>query len=631
MDRQHVLQFAENSLGHIETVTDGLYKGQINIIDKAAGTFFIDFNENINLDTFSSYQENLLSDEYYSLAKEQQWSLYLFMLRDHVDNRFKSEVEKNDRYARKYVFRENEFVDFFTVVRQQDGVRTTLIESWKHSLEEAGLSGVYGDGAIKGIVSSLDAVSERPGSTRRIKAASPVEKISYIRRIKLNDNFRAYPVSPRIFDFKRVNLVKGINGAGKTSLFEAIEIALCGATFRNNTFPEKNGCVEAMYNYSTQLEVCKPSNSELYRSRDLNWYNVPPGYTNQLHYSFNRFNFFNADAAHRFSSGSADEEIRKALVNIILGPEYEHILNRTEKLIKEVRPAFNKLEVERNIWVAKQKEAELYIKDYKEDRSLAALGNKIDEAVKGLRPVQEIVSVTADAVVVEQFVKVIRLLVEGLIKEGLTSSELVDERIRAQAGLEKKMADFRLAMDGFQTEIKLIQDNLKQLQQNKNLLEQAQVYFSNSILFGLEGLQQRARATDASVNRLVQLQNSLSDILLEKLKSESFATEAIEERTLNIADLRREQQVVEDKVRIEMERLGKIQGMLQQIKSLGKAYLDSDEAFQNCPLCETEFVREELLLIVQRSQDLNADGEANLKRDERTDKTNDHNNSNQRT
>jgi len=57
------------------------------------------------------------------------------------------------------------------------------------------------------------------------------EKITAIKSIEL-EKYRKYP-KRKEFEFGRVNLFVGQNGSGKTSLLEAIELFMCGRTFRN--------------------------------------------------------------------------------------------------------------------------------------------------------------------------------------------------------------------------------------------------------------------------------------------------------------------------------------------------------------------------------------------------------------
>src|SRR6185437_9597933 len=172
------------------------------------------------------------------------------------------------------------------------------------------------------------------------------EDIQTIDKLILHPSFRTFP-QQRHFTFRKANLLTGSNGAGKTSLLEAIELIVCGNTYRNSDAGHKDRCVEAYINHNlVRAEFCTPSRTEKYRNRDFDWYNSQYARSNFVYTSFNRFNFYNTDAAYEFSRGASEDDIKKALLNLILGPEYTYIQDRMKGFHDRIRPVVNNLKKE---------------------------------------------------------------------------------------------------------------------------------------------------------------------------------------------------------------------------------------------------------------------------------------------
>ena len=93
-------------------------KENLSVEDKSAGVYFIDLHGNIRSDEFKDYQEKILCDEYYSQTDELQWNIYLLLITDEINSKDKELIESNQKYARKYVFTENEFMEYFRLDRE---------------------------------------------------------------------------------------------------------------------------------------------------------------------------------------------------------------------------------------------------------------------------------------------------------------------------------------------------------------------------------------------------------------------------------------------------------------------------------------------------------------------------------
>jgi len=348
MNRDHILTIARNNLSDVSPVKDDIFRGELRIDHSApAGIFYLDLSGSVSAETFPDYQERLLADEYYNHPGNLQWNYYLLLLQDQVNPSAKEHIESNSKYARKYVLNEEDFEHFFTLERSTGQPAHNIVGDWKRKLDEVGLHDVYGKLAYTAAVEAFIHNPTPKAATASYTATSArQEDIQTIDKLILHPSFRTFP-QQRHFTFRKANLLTGSNGAGKTSLLEAIELIVCGNTYRNSDAGHKDRCVEAYINHNlVRAEFCTPSRTEKYRNRDFDWYNSQYARSNFVYTSFNRFNFYNTDAAYEFSRGASEDDIKKALLNLILGPEYTYIQDRMKGFHDRIRPVVNNLKKE---------------------------------------------------------------------------------------------------------------------------------------------------------------------------------------------------------------------------------------------------------------------------------------------
>jgi len=144
MNQTNILSIARGVLSGVEPVRENIYRGELRIRDSApAGIFFLDLSGTVTSEGFGEYQENLLADEYYSQPGRLQWNYYLFLLQDVIDNAAKDKIERDDKYARKYVVNEDGFKDFFKMEKSGARLSGNIVIEWKKKLDEVGLQEVY--------------------------------------------------------------------------------------------------------------------------------------------------------------------------------------------------------------------------------------------------------------------------------------------------------------------------------------------------------------------------------------------------------------------------------------------------------------------------------------------------------
>lgn len=172
--------------------------------------FDIDYeNEDINLNEF---QEKYLSKDYFNSEGNLQWNYYLIFLRNGLPSATKRDIEKDETYARKFVFTLDELKDYLTYEKASSAAEENIVEKWKAQLTEADLQEVFSnenyvdavpryiDNKTKG-VEVLQPVDSKPDETQNFV-------LDEVSSLKLNDDYRDYP-EKRNFEFSKVNLISG--------------------------------------------------------------------------------------------------------------------------------------------------------------------------------------------------------------------------------------------------------------------------------------------------------------------------------------------------------------------------------------------------------------------------------------
>lgn len=121
------------------------------------------------------------------------------------------------------------------------------------------------------------------------KPASAAENGRFIRTLDL-ERFRPHPAL-RDSQFGTVNLIRGVNGTGKTSLLEAIELAVCGGIRRQEGTRPENVLLKVHYQGAARAKR-RPSPMRPPTALATSWYGGYRRAGNDMCRSFARFNFF---------------------------------------------------------------------------------------------------------------------------------------------------------------------------------------------------------------------------------------------------------------------------------------------------------------------------------------------------
>ena len=232
---------------HIEDVDKGILKASCIHNNNKYKIVYFDINKKfLNPDfDIEAFQRDLLAEDYYSYDDYIRSNFYLYFLFDNnklINKDFaliKNIIENNKTLARKYIVNID---DLDEELSYPSFIKTesigNIIDDWSdligdeqiHILDE----NISQKESVNRVLYGEDGPSRTAPKPKYLKQEKfdPIEELIFV-------NYRKYPIK-RKFNFGKVNLICGPNASGKTSLLEAIELAICGKTIRNYRRQKKN-------------------------------------------------------------------------------------------------------------------------------------------------------------------------------------------------------------------------------------------------------------------------------------------------------------------------------------------------------------------------------------------------------
>jgi DNA repair protein SbcC/Rad50 len=322
---------------------ENIFKCERRSNDKPYQYFYFDFSGKVEKKDIYEYSRELLHKDYYNNPGYLQWNFYLaFLVDKKVSEEIKKSVEQNEDFARKFLVEIDNLDDWLDRIYNVDrldkkSLKRNLGDIWREQFRLKKLDCIYSDEikdneAIEGIIK---------GSNLRDNEIAPQNNHVERSEIELGKileldakNFRDHLNFDDPFSFSDVNLIHGKNGMGKTSLLEAIEYFVTGTNFREEIGRKGSNSknVKALLEGRNSF-ISATTSYEVLRERDKEWYNSVANIRgSQLYKSFNRFNFFNTDAAFRLShEDKSIESVEKSLKEIALGDDVNYLKREIQR------------------------------------------------------------------------------------------------------------------------------------------------------------------------------------------------------------------------------------------------------------------------------------------------------------
>jgi DNA repair exonuclease SbcCD ATPase subunit len=339
MTENQLYELLQNNFSNVTIVHKDIYRAtklyknnpfQIHYFDASGDILKSDFD-------FANYQRDLLIEDYYSDEGPIQWNFYLYFLVPEAENsntKFnftKQTVESNRKLARKFVVSFNDLKKILAPIKTYDLEAPKDIESdWYETLPAELRDDVFDTNiSMTSVIQNfVYKKALRRSSPKRFKQETP--SFPKIKNLHIQQ-YREFPLRKN-YSFGEINLIHGSNAVGKTSLLEAIELAVCGRTIRNSNTSEQFEFSILGFGDKKASTYSKREDS-YYRSCDYHWYKRDYIKDNNLHNSFSRFNYFDADAAALFLNRLEKfGGINKALTQTVLGQNTTNLFERIEKI-----------------------------------------------------------------------------------------------------------------------------------------------------------------------------------------------------------------------------------------------------------------------------------------------------------
>lgn len=592
---------------------EGVFKCVKSHNQKPYKILYIDCKEDWLKSDFKleEYQEKYLLKDFYESSNYLQWNNYFIFLgeKEKIESHrtLKSNIENDDIYTRKYVMSVDDLEEWLSstekvVAKESDLIQQNLASIWTEELRKNKLDCVFLDTNYNNGVPrflSGDPITEQTRKSEK-KHSSSEQVISSIEELKLT-KYRPYP-KEEIFNFGRVNLISGVNGTGKTSLLEAVELFLCGTTSRNEKTDYSNFKIKAIANNRSDLFEFKPNNTRLYKDRDTHWYNVPYHRGSiSTHIGFNKYNFFNSDAAFELYHDQDGNDLREAFEKIILGERVNYIEKRLDGFFDRFNYKRKDLRKKINDWNKELKEENRTIKELSElDDSPEKF---YDEFIKecqdnnwhlnlDLEQKQLLSQFEKDHLVATQILN--SIIVSLIWMDGLSTNSVKAE-LKTYDRISKQIKTINKQSQDISKTLKKNEKNIKELKEISEVLSKLTAYYETSYLDTLLSLQDDISNTKKDIEKLKKIEESKEKIQISYLsKREGSILEYENEIQAQLDRLNNEKEDITERVSATKEGLELLDQIVSEIKSKGEQFLKHKPDSNECPLCNTTFEENEL-------------------------------------
>lgn len=293
-----------------------------------------------------SFVTEIIEPVYFQLANDVSWNLYWVNILEEeqlnqIDPRQKFSFTSNTEYTRNLMVPLEHLTEWIPISRipeyGADGEIISPSEIWLEQLDKKGLAFCLDEYSTKALDAYVDgtAYMRKVASTPSGVVFDEKHQLSTLQAITIPKNFREHYYSKDwTIPFQTVNLLYGLNGAGKTSVLSAIELAMTGE-IRSLTVAEhasaetEIGLVAKIDGRTVELHPPrepaekKDRERQFYKSRNTN--RTAP----QLQNLFHRFNYLSVEETFLFASEQPD--VSEIFSQILYGPETSNMWRNLER------------------------------------------------------------------------------------------------------------------------------------------------------------------------------------------------------------------------------------------------------------------------------------------------------------
>lgn len=572
--------------------------------------YFIDLKSDYNEINIQEYQEKFISKDYFDTDGNAQWNYYLIFVRENFDAETKRLIEKDESYARKFVFTSQELRGYLRYEQSDVEKDEDVVSSWKQQLMAVDLQEVFSDEPYNQAVPRFV-----EGKSKKLEELNPIDNrpnddedflLEKVNHLKLKSSYRKFP-EKRNFTFGKVNLITGPNGVGKTSLIEGLELVITGNNSRNDSANNQNDCILAEYVSEGRLVSDGYTNSlGKYKARDYFWYNNPISRFNEAYRSFNRYNFYNSDSAYQLSNNPNSEELTKYLSAIALGTEFGSIRKRLIGFQERLNKEQNRI----SEYISREEEtkanSEAQIENLKKILNPEILFKQFIKDAKSINWQKPLPQNPEDKTeLFEKDYKTLLSYLNAIVHSKVVNQSNALERLKALENLKKDLDQKEKEKNTFRKEHKILESRLKELKSHKELINRALKYLESQNNFRIKSIRDEIIKLEQDITRFDSFNGNIKKLNLEDIgKSQKTIIQLTLDNEQNIRDKENKKAELQDQLEILKSTVDKLKSVIVEIRYYGKEFVEiKGEDVEACPLCETPQTKSQLLQKVERIYD----------------------------
>ncbi|WP_158289528.1 AAA family ATPase [Paenibacillus flagellatus] len=597
-----------------------------------------------NAGAFERFEDERIAPFFFRLRGDWSWSLYVvYVLRDDAYARLpvdrKRRIEGGKRYGRKLVVPFSAVTETVPVAKLPSEQRrfrgSDPYSDWSARLREAGLSFClepYSSKLLSDYIEGALVAAPSDPNGGETEGGSDLAAVLEVRRpnvglgaIRFGSRYRPHCWTPdTAIDFARINLLEGANGAGKTSVLEAIELAFTGKILRDEMAgrdgaePWDGGLTLAVGDREELLDALpgpserRERQSRFYRHRDRE--RVRNTQLNQL---FHQHNYFSSEAVYRFCY-DRQPDYRQSFARVVFGEEMALIEERWGKYKEEFGDKWKSL---RDRFVETEAELDMLRAQIREREERIAAGLEtalplLEKLIRRTAASFPLVGRKADGRDIRAWLERLYALVseadvvaKPLAEAGALGLSTFGDASGADAALLREIAELQAARDEAARRRAELPDPAA-LQRELHERERAMIGLDARIAeFGrwadelkrlgplLDDGGKRRRRTElereaSALRRRVELLEPLERVCRDANAAAGFGYERREEAERKReelerrrADVRLSRSRLAERIRTEEEKADSAHRLLAHIQSLGLQYAKEHEAQGKCPMC----------------------------------------------